>query len=54
MGASSLMDAFLVKVNSMHLSEMGFADSEDAVGKFKALTTDTTINISTTKREYHK
>lgn len=38
---SLMMDAFLV-----NLSEIEFADSKDAVGKFKALITDTTININ--------
>jgi hypothetical protein len=36
-----MMDAFLV-----NLSEIEFADSKDAVGKFKALITDPTININ--------
>ena len=36
-----MMDAFLV-----NLSEIKFADSKDAVGKFKALITDSTININ--------
>lgn len=36
-----MMDAFLV-----NLSEIAFADSKDAIGKFKALITDSTININ--------
>ena len=36
-----MMDAFLV-----NLSEVGFADSKDSMGKLKALITDETININ--------
>ena len=39
--SSLMMDAFLV-----NLSEVGFADSKDSMGKFKALITDETININ--------